>query len=133
MNNIITAELAIKAQIILDSGVYPIDDITRLTAEELQDLWDDLYNGEAHDDLYAYLYDWRSSGVETDLPTPVSRHYEPNQVAAQTPFGWVSWTYWHGGGKHSNPEEIDWIEHAFFVDVTEKEETIITRTFTKKE
>jgi hypothetical protein len=127
----VTAEQAIWAQLIQESN-HAVDDITSLTAEELQDLIDDLC--DKHDcEFYDAMSDWRTGGVSADgLPVFSSRHYETDQVAGETPFGWVSWTYWYGGGKHGNPEEIEWIEDAYFVDVVEEEVTITKRTFSKK-
>lgn len=121
-----TAELAIYAALIQESN-YAVPDITKLSADEIGNIWEEHY-----DEFYDAIYEFRSSGEETNLSAPHSRHYESEQVASETPFGWVSWTYWYGGGKHSNPEEIDWKEDAFFVDVTEKEITCIQRTFMKK-
>lgn len=131
MSTKITAEMAIWAQLIQESN-HAVDDITRLTAEELQDLIDEIRD-EYDCEFYDALSDWRTSGEETSLPCEGSRHYETEQVAGRTPFGWVAWTYWYGGGKHGDPGSIDWIEYAYFVDVVEKEVTVIQRTFTKKE
>ena len=81
----------------------------------------------------------RCSGQDTHLPIPrefyqVQRHYEGDSVARQYLDGsWIGWTYWHGGGKHGAPQEIDWIEYAYDVTVTEEPKTIIHRTFTKVE
>lgn len=63
-------------------------------------------------------YEFRD-GVPTSLPQrECSRHYESYEVAAETPDGtWVGWTFWHGGGKHSEPEAIDWIPDAYFVEM----------------
>ena len=94
------------------------------------------------DDLYGQLVaageQWdakseiRSSGTETGLQCDYSRHYESDAVAAQMPDGsWVGWTYWHGGGKHSEPEAIDWIEDAYEVNCTEEEKMVVVRTFAK--
>lgn len=127
----VTAEQAIWAQLIQESN-HAVDDITRLTPEELQDLIDELR--DEHDcEFWDAMSDWRTGGVSAEgLPGQYSRHYETDQVAGETPFGWVSWTYWYGGGKHGNPEEIEWIEDAYFVDVVEEEVTITKRTFSKK-
>jgi hypothetical protein len=75
----------------------------------------------------------REGDVETDIEPEDSRHYESKSVAAQALDGsWIGWTYSFGGGKHGYPQEIDWIDKAYDLDVTEKEEMVITRTFTKK-
>jgi len=77
----------------------------------------------------------RCCGENTGIPERYSsRHYESDEVAAQCPDGqWVGWTYWHGGGKHGEPEAIDWIGDAYEVIVTEEEKLVTVRTFAKKE
>jgi hypothetical protein len=76
----------------------------------------------------------RCSGIETGLPAPLSRHYESDAVAAKYVDGsWVGFTYWHGGGKHGEPEAIDWIEDAYDVACAEEEKLVVVRTFTKPE
>jgi hypothetical protein len=56
----------------------------------------------------------RSSGVETNLLSQSSQHYECREVAAELPDGtWVGWTYWYGGGKYGEPGEINWMEDAY--------------------
>lgn len=36
------------------------------------------------------------------------------------------------GGKHGEPEAIDWIEHAYDVECKEEEKLVVVHTFTKK-
>ena len=75
----------------------------------------------------------RSGVIQTELPTPMSRHYEAKEVAAQMPDGsWVGWTYWYGGGKHGEPESIDWMDQAYDLEMAEETKTVVVRTFTKK-
>lgn len=101
---------------------------TTLTEEEVIDLWDD------EDDIYDAISEIRTSGYDTGLDAPYSRHYESDAVAVQCPNGeWVGFTYWHGGGKHGNPEEIDWIEHAYDVSCVEEQKMMTVRTFSKEE
>lgn len=77
--------------------------------------------------------DLRESGIHTDLPCEFSRHYESDSVARQMDDGtWIGWTYWHGGGKHGEPRAIDWMEDAYYLNVTEKQEMVTVRTFEKK-
>lgn len=71
--------------------------------------------------------------METGLPAPSSRHYESEAVAYQYVDGsWVGWSYWYGGGKHGEPEAIDWMEDAYDVNCTEEEKVVVVRTFTAK-
>ena len=106
-----------------------------------------VYDHEDIDEYYAdcesidYLADYiidarnevRAMGIETNLPCDSSRCYEAESVATQALDGsWVGWTYWHGGGKHGCAQELDWIEHAYDLDVKEKEEIVVTRTFVIK-
>lgn len=99
-----------------------------ITAENIDHLYD------STEDKQDAINEIRGGQVETGLPAPNSRHYEPVEVAAKAPDGsWIGWTYWTGGGKHSNPEEIDWISDAYALDCAEKEEVVVVRTFTKPE
>ena len=107
-----------------------IEDIKTLTAEQVNEFYDEL---EEAGEEYDYLYELRSSGATTNIPCDYSRHYESESVAYPAPNGqWVGWTYWYGGGKHGCPEEIDWVAHAYHVDVVKEEPvTTIVRTFAR--
>lgn len=99
-----------------------------LTEEEVEELWD-----EYSDDIYDYKYEFREGEVETNIPSDYSRHYESNSVAAQCPNeAWVGWTYWYGGGKHGDPESIDWMEYAYDLECVEEQKLVTIQTFTKK-
>lgn len=90
-------------------------------------------------DLEDYVDQWFSEGLyefrdsydeETDIKCDWSRHYESKSVAKKLDNGkWVGYTYWYGGGKHGEPEAIDWIDDAYFLEM--KEEMRPVRTFTK--
>ena len=74
----------------------------------------------------------RSSGTNTGLECELSHHYESNAVAAKLPDGsWVGWTYWYGGGKHGEPEAVDWMDDAYAVDCAEEQKMVTVRTFTQ--
>lgn len=108
-------------------------ELPSITADNLDEVWD-----EKSDELDGHLWDARNevrcSGEETGLPAPYSRHYEGDAVAAKMPDGsWVGWVYWHGGGKHGEPEAIEWIEFAYDVTVTEEEKLVTVRTFKEVE
>lgn len=78
--------------------------------------------------------DVRSGEHTTGLPTPSHRHYEAEAVAAKAPNGqWVGWTYWHGGGKHGQPESIDWIADAYHVEHSAEDKVVTVHTFTMTE
>ncbi len=98
-----------------------------MSASELEDWYYDNEGWGAKGDL-------REGDVETDLPSKdYSRHYECKEVACKCGDKWVGWTYWYGGGKHGEPESIDWIADAYFLDCVEEEVTIVKQTFTIKE
>ena len=101
-------------------------------------------SGDEIDEAYQHLADageeWdalcevRAGDVETGLQCEWSRHYESKAVAAQLPDGsWVGWTYWYGGGKHANPEAIDWIDDVYDLTCEEQEKVVTVRTFSKAE
>lgn len=102
-----------------------------VTAENIDQLFDE---AEENDDgnLQDARSEIRCSGVETGLECDWSRHYESDAVAAQAPDGsWVGWTYWYGGGKHGEPEAIDWIEDAYNLSCIEEQKMVTVRTFSK--
>lgn len=101
-----------------------------ITAENVDSIYEKLDGDDA--DLQDARNEVRCGGAETKLPGPSSRHYEAKEVASQCPDGsWVGWTYWYGGGKHGQPSEMDWMPYAYDLTVTEKEVTIMQRTFAK--
>jgi hypothetical protein len=95
---------------------------------------DAIYAYDEDDELWDALSEVREGEVETGLPCEYSRHYESYSVAAKLPDGsWVGWTYWYGGGKHGEPESIDWMEDGYDLDCLEEVKLTTVRTFTKKE
>ncbi len=102
-----------------------------ITEETVNDQYDALVSLDIHWD---YESEFRGGQVETRLPSEYSRHYEAKEVAAKCCDGtWVGWTYWYGGGKHGNPEEIEWMDDAYDLDVTEQEKLVVVREFKKRE
>lgn len=94
-----------------------------MTEEEVEDLWDE-------SDAVDAINEIRTSGIETGLPSPSDRNYETDAVAVLCPTGeWVGFTYWYGGGKHGNPEEIEWIDYAYDVNCIEEQKMMTIRTF----
>lgn len=97
--------------------------------ETFEALWEALEEADNHWDAMSEV---REGEAETGLPCEWSRHYESKSVAAPLPDGsWVGWTYWYGGGKHSEPEAIDWMSEAYDLDCVEEEKTVTVRTFSK--
>lgn len=89
-------------------------------------------------ELYDYLQDdiceFRCGGEPTGLESDWGRNYECDAVAAQLSCGtWVGWNYYYGGGKHSEPDAIPWIEFAYELNAKEEEKTVVVRTFTRVE
>lgn len=102
-----------------------------ITADNIDALYEEHSQGWKLQDAKSEV---RYSGTDTGLPAPFSRHYEADAVAAPYIDGsWVGWTYWHGGGKHGEPEAIDWMEDAYEVNCTEEEKVVVVRTFTVAE
>lgn len=127
-----TPEQKIKEYILFEHLRFNDEEVVE--AEVTADTIDDIYEEVMVDNDYQWdaESDFRCSGQETGLPCDWSRHYESKSVAKQVCGGcWVGWTYWYGGGKHGQPESIDWMSESYFLDCTEQEKVIIARTFTK--
>jgi len=99
-----------------------------LTGEQIDNLFDEKNQNYGLQDA---MEDVRFGNEETNLPAAFSRHYESKSVATKIDGQWVGWTYWYGGGKHAEPEAIDWITDAYFIDCVEEEKVVTVRTFAK--
>ena len=107
-----------------------------ISPEEVDSLLMDLEESVEGWDSWLYEtlnYDIRSGSYDTNLPCEYSRHYESKYVVYQLESGhWVGWVYWHGGGKHGEPEAIDWLSDAEFIKVEEKPVLSYERKFYKQ-
>lgn len=109
-----------------DFGQPPIQ-----TGDQIEAAYDLAVENDLH-------WDWRNevreSGIETNLPAYAfsSRDYEVEIHAQLIDNQWVAYPFYSGGGRHGQPEAVEWMEDAFFVDCEEKQVTITQRTFTKK-
>lgn len=108
-------------------GDAPI--LPEITEENVDQLFEDANEDWEIQDSVSEI---REGQFETEIPCQSSRHYESKSVAAQMPDGtWVGWTYWYGGGKHGEPESIDWMDEAYDLDVKVEEKVMTVRTFVK--
>lgn len=127
-----TPEQKLKHAILIKAADF--DNITlvgEVTAENVDRLYE---QKDQNWELQDARNETRCGDVETDLPSQHSRHYEAKEVAAKMPDGsWVGWTYWYGGGKHGEPEAIDWMDEAYDLTCVEEEKVVTVRTFTKVE
>lgn len=97
--------------------------------DDIDETWEALVDSGEYWDAMSEV---REGEVETGLRCEWSRNYESKAVATKLADGsWIGWTYWYGGGKHANPEEIDWVEHAYDVSCVEEEKLVVVRTFSK--
>jgi hypothetical protein len=102
-----------------------------ITSENVEEIYEQCL--EESGSLLDVKYEFREGEFETKLPAPYSRHYETKSVAAKCPDGsYIGWTYWYGGGKHGEPDAIDWMEEAYDLDCKEEERLVIVREFSFK-
>jgi len=127
-----TPEQKIKWLILELDGKWtgtPALDYDKASGADIESAYEALVEADGHWDV---RNETRQGEVETGIPCEYSRHYEAKSVASRMPDGsWVGWTYWYGGGKHGEPEAVDWMEYAYDLSVTEEEKTIISRTFNR--
>jgi hypothetical protein len=125
-----TAEQKIKYQILLNSIEREWVDDLELSESDLPNI-DEIF-AERKWEVWDMYSEFREGQVASNIDCDYYRHYESKSVAAKLWDGsWVGWTYWYGGGKHGEPEAIDWIEDAYFLDCVEEEKLVVVRTFTK--
>lgn len=126
-----TPEQKIKHAIINISAEWSEKEAPLVSIDNVDDIYDELVENDEHWDAKNEI---REGQVETRIPCECSRHYESKSVAMQAPDGtWVGWTYWYGGGKHAEPDEIDWMDQSYDLDCKERERIVTVRDFTKKD
>jgi hypothetical protein len=126
-----TPQQKLKWAILSKSAEWDGDLPPEFSCINVDDLYEKLCNEDLHWDAKNEI---RSGELETGLSCEVSRHYEAKAVAMKFPDGsWVGWTYWYGGGKHANPEVIDWVDDAYELECTEEEKVVVVRSFVKRE
>jgi hypothetical protein len=127
-----TPEQKLKWEIVNKAHEFEKTNPPEVTSENIDSIYEELV---ISGDYYDAKEDIRCSGHETGIYSgSYSNHYENESVAAQMPDGtWVGWDYWHGGGKHGNPWDIDWMEDSYDVAVVEEEKLMVVRTFSKIE
>lgn len=125
-----TPEQKLKWSILLKAVAFEyIADPGVITADNVDQLYDD---NNQNWELQDARNEIREGSEETNIEAPSSRHYECDSVAAQMPDGsWVGWPFWYGGGKHGEPEAIDWMNEAYDLTCTEEQVLVTKRTFTK--
>ncbi|THD06153.1 hypothetical protein [Rhodanobacter lindaniclasticus] len=119
---------AILAQAIEQEAVSIAEPVTKENIDELYEASSGEYQ------LQDFEMEFREGQVETNIAPPSSRHYESKSVATQMADGsWIGWTYWYGGGKHAEPESIDWMSEAYALACVEEQKVMTVRTFSKSE
>jgi hypothetical protein len=122
-----TPEQKVQWLILIKEAEYCEEEAPNVTEDNVEDLYDAIV---ANDDHWDAMDEVRCSGTLTGIPCFDSRNFESDAVAAQLPDGtWVGWVYWYGGGKHGNPDEIEWMDKAYHVFCDEVEEMMVVRSF----
>ena len=124
-----TAQQKVKALILMRYRQWG-NTVPVLTKETIDATWQKL---QEMDNVRDAMNDIRSGSDITGLPDRQwSRNYESDEVGAKLPDGsWVGWTHWHGGGKHGEPEAIDWISDAYDITCAEEQKMVTVRSFAK--
>lgn len=125
------APLALKKYIVLEANRQAYDGFNYNGPLETEDQILEAYDYTAENDGWGVESEIREGETETSIKSPWSRHYESKSVATKTQDGWIGWTYWYGGGKYGEPESIDWISDAYYLNCEEKEVLTIERTWSK--
>ena len=101
------------------------------TEEEVNNFYDQDPPNDFEDYIQDAEYEVREGEEETKVEQHCNRNYEVKSVAAKIGNDWVGWNHFYGGGKHGNPEEIEWIDGAYYLTCEEKEVLTIERTWAK--
>jgi len=114
---------------VTDEHKYVIDCLSPSNACELVEKLDELGYG---DDIQDCKLELRTSYVEeTDVYCETNRHYDSKSVSmyCEDLDKWVGYTFWYGGGKYGEPDAIEWIDGAYFLEVQEKEVVVTQREY----
>ena len=127
-----TPEQKVKWLVLISVDDFSDITLPEITADNVDAVYSEFEDGDDSDNMQDARAEVRGGEEETGLSCESSRHYESKAVAAKCPDGtWVGWTYWYGGGKHGEPESVDWMDSAYDLIMTPEEVTIIKMTFTK--
>lgn len=126
-----TASQLIMFAIFEDHNANNPEHKIEVSLDDLDDL-DEKFDLHGLDLLYDTYNEFREGEITTNIEPAHSRHYETNSVARKIGDKWVGWTYYYGGGKHGEPEAIDWINSAYYLNLDSEIQVIETkRTFSK--
>jgi hypothetical protein len=124
-----TPEQKIKYEVLRKAYEWGAEELPALTGLNIDEIFDE-YDEDSITDA---MNEIRPGEFDTsgDIASCGSRHYESSSVAMQVFDGsYVGWTYWYGGGKHAEPEAIDWMSEAYDLKCKIEEKTVVVRTFT---
>lgn len=82
------------------------------------------------------INEFRESGEEIDDKVEQDRYYCYQDVSRKiTGLDdlYLGWTYYFGGGKYGEPEEVEWMEDCYLLKCKEVEETRIVKVYEKVE
>lgn len=100
-----------------------------LTGNEIDELYESY---DRWDQLADPWNEIRYSGIDCNLKASTwSRHYEVDSKAIKVDGIWIQFDYYYGGGKHSEPEDFDFIHHAKIVNCEETRVTITKYDFSE--
>ena len=106
MKTKLPAPLALKKFIVQKANEIAYNGFNYNGPLETKQEIEDAYAYTVDNDSFGIKSEVRYEGLETDLPAPISRHYECEIRALKTDDGWIGYNFWHGGGKHGAPESI---------------------------
>lgn len=110
--------------------VYDFDE------KELEEFYEEIKYGEWEDYVRDVVSGFRYSGENIDDKVYEDRYYCYRDVATKiTGLDdlYLGWTYYFGGGKHAQPQEVEWMEDCYLLTCREVEETRIVKVYEKVE
>ncbi len=95
--------------------------------KQCKDIYSSIVDSLLSDYLSQIKSELREGKVETELIPEAGGNFESEAVAIPitgTPDLYVGWTYFFGGGKHSNPESVEWMENCYLVKAKDEVRTV---------
>jgi|SRR4028118_11929 hypothetical protein len=128
----------------LKYDAFNLEDVDNFDEDKLQEFYEELNYGEWEEIVRDVIYGFRYSGENADDKVYEDRYYCYREVCKKITGSddfskrgsselYLGWTYYFGGGKHSQPEEVEWMEDCYLLKVREVEETRVVKVYERVE
>lgn len=113
-----------------------LEDVNNFDEDKVIEFYEEVEYEKWEDYIRDIVSDFRESGEEIDNKVEQDRYYCYQDVAKKITGSedlYLGWTYYFGGGKHAQPDQVEWMEDCYLLTCREVEETRIIKIYEKVE